>query len=503
MNYKTPVVLAIDLGTTSVKTALYDSSGKMIKLSQREQKLSFPNPGWVEQSLFDTYKLLIECVREITPGIKVDAIVLSVQRGSTVPISSDGNPLTNLMVWMDERGKPYVEMIEAEITPSYYYQIAAQPIVTITGVSKILWLYHQAKEIYDQVEVIGNQQTIFLKWLGCEDWVIDESVGSFFFPFVIEKKEWSKELAQRLNIPIEKLPRLVKANEVVGYLSKSAAEDLGLTAGIPLIPGGGDGQCAGVGCGATESGIAMVNIGTSTGVQVFLQKPFYDPSEVYNCLAHVIPDAWDLEGNTQASGLAFKWFRDEFSSRNKNGEMDGSYDELVADANRISPGSEGLIFLPTFYGSTAPLIDNSARGGLLGLSKHHTRAHVTRAILEGISLEIRWLLDTIEGLGVSINEVRLVGGGASNPLWNQMHCDIFNRKVNTIKTSEASLTGAAMCGFTALYQWEDFNQATEKFVKISQTYQPNPLHQNAYNKAYEHYKRLFVTLSKENLFRRV
>jgi xylulokinase len=506
MTAQAPLILSLDLGTTAVKVGLFETTGKFLRLARREQKLLFPNPGWVEQSLADTFTLLTECVREVLKGERrIQAIVLSVQRGSIVPLAADGTPLSNLIIWMDERGLPYVEKIKNEISSSKYYKIAGHPVVPITGVSKILWLYHQAEEVFTQAEVIGNQQTAFLSWLGCKDLVIDNSVGSFFFPFDIQKKEWSNELASQLSFPLEKLPHLVSSSKVVGVLSKRAAEILGLSAGIPLIPGGGDGQCAGAGSGVVQSGMAMVNIGTSTGVQVYLEKPYFDPSEILNCAAHILPQGWELEGHTQASGSVFKWFRDEFVMHEKelrSGDNENAYNLLIDEACQAPPGSEGLLFIPTFYGSTAPVIDSLARGVLLGLSQYHRRAHVIRALLEGISLEIRWMLDAIEAIGIPIKEVRLVGGGASNPAWNQIHADIFQRRIQTISNTDASLTGAAMCASTAIGVFSNLKEAAIAFVQPSNTLEPNPINRSAYEAAYDHYRAVFITLSEHKLFRR-
>lgn len=506
MHSQIPTILAIDLGTTTVKVGLFEINGKLLKIAKREQKLLFPKQGWVEQSLSETYKLVVDCVAEVnTYQREIKAISFSVQRGSIVPLDFEGKSLSNLIVWMDERGLPYVEKIKNEITSSKYYRISGHPINPITGISKILWLYNNEIEIFSQARVIGNQQTAFLRWLGCDEFVIDKSVGSFLFPFNIREKTWSSELANRLNFPLEKLPRLVNGTEIVGFLSKSASEKLGLSSGIPLVPGGGDGQCAGIGSGAIYPGVAMVNIGTSTGIQVCLEKPYFDPEEILNCAAHVLPNEWEMEGHTQASGSVFKWFRDEFFStvRKKNGiKLKSSYDELIEESRKAPVGSDGLIFIPTFCGSTAPIIDSMARGVLFGLSLQHSRAHVIRSLLEGISLEIRWMLDSIEKIGITIDEVRLVGGGASNQFWNQISTDIFQRNVSTVSNSEASLTGAAICGATAIGAFPNLKEASLAFVHLSGELLPNSENKKEYDASYKHYQEIFSSLSQQNLFRR-
>jgi len=342
--------------------------------------------------------------------------------------------------------------------------------------------------------------------LGCPDLVCAHSTGTYLFPFVIEAKTWSQQLAQELDFPLERLPRLVTSIEVVGELSAKAAHELGLQPGIAIVPGGGDGQCAGVGCGAVEEGLCMINIGTGAGIQTFLPRPLKDPRHVLNCAAHVVPDGWEMEGHTQASGIVFRWLRDEFGAAElaveRQSRLD-AFDLLVEQARQVPAGAGGLLFLPTFNGSTAPVIDQTARGALLGLSLAHRRGHVIRAVLEGISLELRWMLDAIGEAGTTIREVRLVGGGARNAHWNQIHAGILDRPVRTLQVVDAALVGAAMCAAVAVGEYRDLRTAAEQFVKFKDTIEPQGKDRAMYQAAYMNYRQAFTLLSESGLFRRL
>lgn len=501
-------LFALDLGTTTIKVGLFDVSGKQVNLAIRENRLTFPIHGWVEQSIAMTWKLITECVREIMVGISpksVEAISLSVQRGSVVPLTNHGKPLTDLIVWMDERGLPYVEKTRRDLKNTTYYGIAGHPISPISGFSKILWLHNEQPQIWDKAAVVGNQQTVILKMLGCDELVMDYSVGSFFFPFDIQKKEWSTTIASSLEIPLGKLPKLVSSTKVVGKLSHEAANELGLLPGISLVAGGGDGQCAGVGSGAVLPGRTMVNVGTSSGIQSYLVKPQFDPNCVLNCGAHIVDNAWEFEGHTQASGSVLKWFRDEFGYIEKLLELNSSHNayDLIIDQAKTSPAYEdGLLFIPTFYGTTAPLLESAARGVLIGLTQSHKRSDIIRAILEGISLEIRWIIDAFDDIDIHTDEVRLVGGGALNSKWNQIHADIFSRPVKTLENADASLVGAAMCAAMAIGEYPNILDATGQFVRSTKEYIPSINYRPIYDEAYSHYRELFTTLSNQKLFRR-
>lgn len=499
-------ILSLDLGTTAVKVGLFTVSGDLIHLSVREQQLIFPSQNRVEQSLMDTWDLVCSAVREVL--IEIDpntvlAVVITNHRGSVVPLGSDGEPLTNLIVWMDSRGLRQVDRLHELIGNEDYYNTSGHPIVPITGVSKAFWLQQEAPELWEKTAIVGAPQTVFLRWLGCEEALIDHSTASYLFPNDIRKKTWSSAIAESLGFPLDKLPQIVGATDIVGELSDHAGQDLGLPGGIPIVAGGGDGQLAAAGTGIVVPGNVMVNLGTATGVQVYLAEPTFDPSQTLNCAAHVVPGAWEMEGHTQASGTVFRWFRDEFGklelAQAKESGLD-AYDLLVQQADNAPPGSDDLLFLPTFNGSTAPIVDSHARGAFIGLKLAHKRSHIIRSLLEGISFEIRWMLDTIAATGVPVEEIRLAGGGSKNPIWNQIHADIFDRPIFTVHNPDAAMVGAAMCAAVALGYYDDFNSASEAFVQLGPPTEPRSENAEIYGQTYARYTRTFEFLSENRVF---
>ncbi|MCX6054264.1 MAG: FGGY family carbohydrate kinase [Chloroflexi bacterium] len=497
--------LSIDIGTTAIKTGLFTSDGKLIAMEKREQKLIFLGFGRVEQSIQETWRLITELVRMLMKdqvADEVSAIALSVQRGSVIPLDATGMPLSNQIVWMDNRGLPFVEWLHNNIGLEAYYNISGHGLSHITGVSKLLWLRHGDPTLWERIKVIGTPQTLFLKWLGCKDFICDLSSGTYIFPFDVDRKIWSQELAAKLDFPIEKLPKLVTATEVVGTLSQAAAKELGLKSGISLVAGGGDGQCAAAGCGVITPGLGMINIGTGAGVQCYLQTPLRDPACVLSLAAHVVTDGWEMEGHTQASGAVLRWLRDEFGYPEKvlavNSQSD-AFDFMIDQARSVAPGAEGLLLIPTFNGSTGPKVDLYARGILMGLSLSHERKHIIRAFLEGITLEIRWMLDAIIHTGASIKDLRLVGGGSRNQFWNQIHADILNHPISTLEQSEAALVGAAMCAVVAVGEYQNLSEAATQFVRIKETIDPLTSNHQIYQVAYEKYKEIFTLLSEKGI----
>ncbi|MGD8850513.1 MAG: FGGY family carbohydrate kinase, partial [Anaerolineales bacterium] len=472
----------------------------------REQQLIFPTPNRVEQSLETTWGLVCDAVHEVLADAEssnVISVVITNQRGSVVPLDERGEPLSNLIVWMDSRGLKQVDRLNELIGDEDYYNISGHPIVPITGVSKVLWFQKEAPDLWDRVHTLGPPQTIFLRWLGCDESIVDFSSGSYLFPNDIRKKSWSEDIAAKLSFPLQKLPRLVESTEIVGELSGYAAEEMGLPSGVPIIAGGGDGQCAAAGTGIVVPGNVMVNLGTATGVQVYLSEPSFDPGQTLNCAAHVVTGAWEMEGHTQASGAVFRWFRDEFGGVERLMDLQSfhdAYDLLVDEATQSPAGAEDLIFLPTFNGSTAPIVDPFARGAFIGLKLSHQRSHIIRAVLEGISLEIRWMLDAIANTDVPVEEIRMAGGGSKNAIWNQIHADIFNRPIRTIQNPDAALVGGAMCAAVALEMYPDFQAAAEAFVQLGPLVEPINSNAEVYEESYARYVRLFKLLSSEKAF---
>jgi xylulokinase len=502
-----PCVAAIDLGTTGVKAGIFDATGRLLALAQREQALLFPAPGRVEQSPRRTWELQCASVREAvrTSGVRRDAVVavaLSVQRGTVIALDRRGQPIGNYIVWMDRRGLGHLEQVRACVGADRYYDTAGHPLVPYTGLSKLLWLRSEAPRAFDRCRVVAPPQTLHLRWLGADDFVCDPSAGTFFFPFDIARATWSDALIDLLGFPREKLPTVVPSTTVVGRISAAAADACGLSRATRIVAGGGDGQCAAVGSGVTRPGRVMINIGTAAGVQTFLPAPRLDPRRILNCGAHVIPGAWEMEGHTQASGAVLRWVRDLLRP-NGAGRADSrgwGYQQLTAAAAAAPPGARGLLLLPTFNGASAPLDRPGARGALLGLTLAHTRADLVRAALEGITLELRWMLEAMRETGVPLREVRVVGGGARSAVWNQIHADVLGIPIEVLDIPDAAVAGAAVCAAVAAGVFGDFQRAADAFARPGGRHEPVAGHAGTYDRLYATYRRAFAALDREGVF---
>ncbi len=502
------MLCAIDLGTTGIKVGLYSLEGELLASGTSERGLELPGPGLVEQSPAIGWELLGSTMRRVLAAHTgaaqaVEAIVLSTQRGTFVALDDAEQAITPLISWMDRRGLSICADVKASVGLERYYAQCGHPINPYVGLSKLLWIRRTRPELYARTIRFVPEHTLFHRWLGADELICDTATASFFAPFDVFRKTWNEELLYELGLAAAKLARLAPATTVVGELSVAAAEHCGLRPGTPLVLGGGDGQCAGVGSGAVVPGTIMVNFGTGTGVQTYLPEPRLDPGHNLNCAAHVVPTAWEMEGHTQASGAAFRWVRDALApdlAEAGRQTRQNPYDVLTQAAGAVLPGSEGLLFLPTFNGLSAPLDFAEARGGFVGLTLKHTRAHLVRAVMEGILLEIRWLLESIEHVSGRALEVRLVGGAAASPVWCQMMADVVQRPVNVLEVADATLTGLCQIAAVALGHCADFQAASQQWVRVRRTFEPQTSSAQAYADLFHVFTGLYRALQTANTF---
>lgn len=290
-----------------------------------------------------------------------------------------------------------------------------------------------------------------------------------------------------VGISPEQLPPLHESQEIIGTVGESAAKELGLTAGIPVVAGGGDQSMAAIGNGVVEEGIALSTIGT--GGQLFTPTRTFktDPDLRIHSFCHAIPGMWHLMGAILSAGLSLKWFRDKLSPGT-------DYERIDEAAASVSAGSEGLIFLPYLLGERTPHMDASARGCFIGLTLHHSFGHLARAVMEGVAFAMKDCLDLFRELGVNPDKIVLSGGGATSPLWRQVQADVYNREVLTVNTREEAATGAAILAGAGVGIYASIQQACAELIRPESSTSPNPENAKRYAELHEVYRSLYPLL---------
>lgn len=504
-------LLTFDIGTTGVKAGLFSADGGLVDTTYEEYGVIYPRAQWVEQSISEIWeaqgrisRMLIEKT-EIPPE-EIAAIGVSCQRATFVPVDENEQPLMNFIGWQDKRSIQQCEEMHELVGEEAYYQIAGLPIDPTAAVSKMLWIKENLLEVYEKTAKFSSTQNVHLQQLGVENTPCDLPDAAYLGLLDVDNLVWSAELCDQLGIPMEILPDLAPSGEQVGELSAAAADSLGLVKGIPIVTVGGDLQAAGVGMGITRSGLISVGIGTGGGVLIYLDEPLRHPTAAMNCLPHAADNSWEMEGICLSSGAVYKWLRDTIGTFEKENALKAGVDpyQLLNElAAAEEPGAQSVIVLPSFIGAGCPNWYPMARGAFLGLSLSTERKTLVRAVMEGICLEIRWMLEEADAIGTEIQEVRIWGGAAKSKLWNQIAADIYGVPVSKTADSEAGLIGAAILAGVGVNLFQSVQEGVESMVAVAERYEPDPQLRSLYDDKFSIYKNAYTALADQGIFEQI
>ncbi len=482
-------LFGIDIGTQSTRAALIDLDGHVIASASTPQNMAAPRPGWAEQDPQIWWQTTIQNIRrvfeisDIAPA-QVLAIGVSGQMHGTVPIDTQGELLAhNVQLWCDKRPAQLVDQFTARPETAAAYQIAGSPPVASWLGFKILWEKIHRPEIYTCTwKFLLPKDYINLMLTGVAATDHSEASGAFLMDAATE--DWSDELITLLGLDRAKLPDIKASAAVIGQVTDQTAALTGLSAGTPVVTGGGDMLCMLLAAGITRPGIASDVTGTSGIFSVFTEKPVLDP-QLMN-LHHVMP-GWIPFGIIDSGGGALKWFRDACcESEKERAQSQGidTYDLLSEMATEIDPGAEGLLFFPYLMGERT-LGTPYARGVFFGLTPRTGKGAMVRAIKEGITFELRRTLEIVENAGHSIDLIYHNGGGARSELWNQIKADIYQKPVRTFESSEGGILGAAILAGVGAEVYPDPAAGAEKCLHVAQEFIPNPANYSRYDALYK------------------
>jgi xylulokinase len=501
----------IDNGTTGTKAMVFDLAGNVIGEDYREYKCEFPKPGWVEQ---DGEMLLAASCAALKSAIArsgvnpkdIASMGLSTQRCTMVPVDANCRPIRNAISWQDARCTTECDWIKDNIGAEKYFQITGLPIAPVWAYPVILWIRDNEPQIYEKTAKFLLMQEFILHRLGAEGYPEDWSNGSLQGLMEIDTFQWSKELISASGLSLDKLPDLVPSARQVGCVSREAAELTGLVEGTPLVTGGGDQQCAGIGAGVISSGLCEVTLGTAGVSLCFMDKPLKDPAMKMPCSAHAYPGKWECEGLQNAAGASYRWFRDTLSALEvAAGRQSGidPYELLNRQVAKTPVGSKGLVYIPYLAGASAPNWDPYAKGSFFGLTLAHDYGCMVRSVMEGISMETREILESFENLGLELKEVRITGGGTKSPLWNQMQADIYGKPVSKLGIGEATVLGAAILGGVGAGVFTSIEEGIAKMVRIEAQYEPDSKNHEIYNEIYDLYRNLYHAVADAGVYKQI
>ena len=504
------VILAHDFGTTGNKASLYDPDGQLIQSCYRPYATHYPQPTWAEQSPDDWWQALIDSTQEVLSASKITpsqilGLTFSGQMMAGIPVDQKGKILQkNIMLWADHRSGKQAQDIKDKVGwQTFYHTTGGGMEIALYPIAKILWLKEKFPEIYQKThKFLGAKDVLVLRLTG--RFVTDHSDASNTGLLDIHRKEWAADMVREVGIDLDKLSdEILPAHTSVGKVGKQAAKEIGLLEGTPVILGGGDVACAALGAGVVREGSAYNYIGSASWLAVAPPQPIFDDQMRPFTLCHVVPDRYVVQLAMFSAGVAFEWFRDQVcrmeSSDAQQRGLD-PYDLMTEEASTSVPGAQGLIFLPNMRPGGAPHNNLSDRGALVGLTLAHKREDILRAVLEGVTFNIRLMCEAMEEqVGVPFPELRMIGGGSKSALWREIEANILNKKIVTLTAhQEANSLGAAIIAGVALGLFESFDEGVEKYIKKKETIEPKEEIAKIYEQQFPLFNRAYSALCPVN-----
>jgi xylulokinase len=488
--------LGLDIGTSSVKAALIDERGHVKGTAAVAHPLLTPKPGWAEQRPEDWWKSTVKAVRQLLSATRIKpsliaCIGLSGQMHSSVFLDRRGQVIRPALLWNDGRTTEECREITALLGEERLRDWVQNPALEGFTLPKVLWLRkHEPVAFARLTKVLLAKDYVRYRLTGVL--ASEHSDASATLMYAVARHEWSRDIMNALQLSMSLLVEVGGSAEVLGRLSAEGARATGLAKGTSVVGGGADNACGAIGVGIVGPGEAVASWGTSGTVLTPTREPFVDPDMRVHTFCHAVPDTFYLMGSMLSAGAAFAWFRREFA-RDLDTNKDASA-ALNKEARRIAPGAEGLTFLPYLQGERTPHRDAKARGALVGLSLSHTRAHVSRAVIEGICFGMRDSLTILQDLGVSIDKVLVTGGGAQSPFVRKTQADVYGLPVVRVNPEEGPAYGAALLAAVGAEAFSDVAAACRATLKRRPAEPCDDAAHRAYAEPYRKYRALYPAL---------
>jgi len=487
-----PILIGIDIGTSSTKTIILSADSRVLAVASEETTVATPRPGWAEQAPESWVRAVVTTLQRalsaagVAPS-SVAGLSFSGQMHGTVCVGADGRPLRPAIIWADQRSGAQVHDLVAGLGKARLAAWTGNPVATGFMLASWLWLREHESEVaqatrrlllpkdYVRYRLTGE--------IGTEP--SDASSTSMFNPSL---RRWSLPLLEELGLARDVLPEIFDSTAVAGGLLPGIAGEVGLPAGTPVVFGGSDQAVQALGNGVVAPGVASSTIGTGGQLLAPTSSCVVDPELRMHSFCHVQHDLWHVETAMLSAGLSLRWLRDQV--------LDGmTYGAMADAAAGVPAGADGLLFQPYLAGERTPHMDPRARGSFIGLTRRHGRAHLIRAVMEGVVFGMRQGLDVMVALDVPVDEMIGSGGATRHPLWLQLQADIYNRPIGRTCTSEAAAVGAAMLAGIGTGVFDNVQDAILRVVRRhDEVVLPDSARVDVYARQYEAFCALYPAL---------
>ncbi len=491
-------LMAIDLGTSTLKVTIFNTDGKVAASASIEYPLSYPGKDLIENDVEKYWGAIVGLIKKTLKDLaggssNILAISLSSQAETIVPVDKDIRPLRPAIVWLDGRSSKEAVEIASVFDEDELFSITGMPASDpMWPASRIKWIKNNEPQVFKKT----------YKFLLLEDYIAFRLTGKVFgestvynssYYYDINKLKYYKPMLDYLDIDEDRLPEIVYTGTVMENISDKASSETGLSSSTKFVAGAMDQVAGAIGAGNIREGIATETTGTAFAMIVTTDKPVIDKDGRLPCQLHAVKGKYCLMPYSMTGGMVLKWFKDNFFSAGNTSKLSDNeiYNILTSEASKIPAGSEGLIMLPHITGAFFPENNPKARGVFFGISIDHRRGHFTRAILESIAFMLRRDLEIFSNNNIKICSIISMGGGAKSNLWNQIKADITGLELLIPENTETALLGVAIIAGVGIGVYKDFRAATSKVVSIEKKYSPDSKNKSIYDIAYKKYVELY------------
>ena len=482
-------LIGIDIGTSGTKCALFDEAGTLKASHTVGYPMAQPQNGYAEQDPEDWWQATLEGLKAVgraVPAADIRGIGLSGQMHGLVMLDAAGKVLRPSIIWCDQRTAAECGEITRRVGADRLMAITASPALTGFTASKILWVRNHEPEHYAACRHILLPKD-YIRYRLTGELATDASDASGMQLLDIERRDWSPEVLEKLDIDRALLAPVYESPEVTGGLTAGVAAVTGLAPGTPVVGGAGDNAASAVGTGVVRDGNAFVTIGTSGVIFAHASQMNPDPKGRIHTFCCAVPGAWHVMAVTQAAGLSLKWLRGQLGY--------DDYDAMTALAATAPIGSRRLLYLPYLMGERTPHLDANARGAFVGLSGIHGHADLIRAVLEGVAFSLADGMDIIRACGVSVETLMACGGGGSSPMWRQLIADVLNTPLCIASSTEGGAFGAALLAGVGAGIYASVPEACDATIRPGGRQEPDPASHAAYEPYCRIYRGLYPALS--------
>jgi xylulokinase len=487
--------IGADVGTTAARAVAVDERGGVIGAHTSTYPLLTPRPQWSEQDPREWWRASHEVLATVAracrdAGQEVVGVGLTGQMHGSVFLDAASDVIRPALLWNDQRTGAQCEEITERVGAERLVEVTGNPALTGFQAPKVLWLRDEEPANFDRVAAVLLPKD-FVRHRLTGELATDASDASGTLFLDLRTRTWSGEILHALGVPAEWLPRVYESPERAGTVTTGVADDIGLAPRIPVAAGGGDNAAAAIGTAVTRDGVMSSSIGTSGVLFAHADQAIVDPSGRIHAFAHSMPLRYSLLAVTLSAGGSLRWWRDQTGM---------AYDDLVAEAANVPAGSEGLVFLPYLTGERTPHLDPLATGAFVGLTARHTRAHLTRALMEGVLYGLRDGIEIMRDLGLRPTDIRATGGGSSSRLWLQLQADVYGVPIRRLAIEEGAAYGAALLGHVAARTFVDLDEATASIRTRDEVTEPDAGRMKIYDDTYAVYRSLYGVL-RESMYR--